>query len=210
MSVFDKYECEGQMSLFDLIEPQEQPKADIEKNYLEDAIMRGTVFVDGKKRVYELYQKNMTPSDRANAIKKEYGLGGAGWPLEGYGMHGYDTYHGGLKIEWRDETGEHEKVFQWKQVEEVIRRLVDSGKYYQPPKKRNCAATNEECNHENCKKVAIECLDIDCKAQCCQSCTEMCGARCNYSAHQPRVLKEYIDLENQTWVDNPNFHADGD
>lgn len=34
--------------------------------------------------------------------------------------------------------------------------------------------------------------------------------RLRYSAHQPKVLKEYIDLENQTWVDNPNFHADGD
>lgn len=205
MSVFDKYECEGQMSLFDLIETQEQPKADIEKNYLEDAIMRGTGFVDGKKRVYELYQKNMTPSDRANAIKKEYGLGGAGWPLEGYGMHGYNTYHGGLRIEWRDATGEHEKVFQWKQVEETIHRLVNSGQYYQPPKRRNCAATNEECNHENCKKVAAECLGIDCKAECCQACTEMCGARCNYSAHQPKVRKEYVDINNQTWVDNPNY-----
>lgn len=76
---------------------------------------------------------------------------------------------------------------------------------YQPPKKRRCAATNEECNHENCKKVAIECLDIDCKANCCQACTEMCGARCNYSAHQPKVRKEYVDINNQTWVDNPNY-----
>lgn len=147
----------------------------------------------------------MTASDRTKAIKEEYGLGGAGWPLEGLGLHGYDTYHGGLRIEWRDATGEHEKVFQWKQVEEIIHRLVNSGQYYQPPKKRRCAATNEECNHENCKKVAVECLGIDCKAECCQSCAEICGARCNYSAHQPKVCKEYTDINNQTWVDNPNY-----
>lgn len=69
-----------------------------------------------------------------------------------------------------------------------------------PPKKRNCAATNEPCNHENCKQVAIECLDIECKAECCQACTEMCGARCNYSAHQPKKL----NTETKEWVEVPS------
>lgn len=74
-----------------------------------------------------------------------------------------------------------------------------------PPEKRNCAATNKECNHKECKEVAIKCLGINCEAECCQACTLDCGARCNYSAHQPKVLKEKTDIKNQTWVRNPNY-----
>ena len=195
-----KYECYGQISLFD--EPT-QPEKNID-DYLKEAIIHGTGFVDGKKRVYELYQKNITVSERIHEIKKEYGIGGAGWPLEGYGLHGYNTFGKGITIEWRDEKGNHEKKFDWKDVEKVIHRLVDSGEYYKE-KKRTCAATNEECNHDGCKEVAIKCLGINCKAECCQACTENCGARCNYSAHQPNVRKEYKDIEHQTWVDNPNY-----
>lgn len=194
---------EGQMSLFDMFDQADKPDTDIQ-SYLKEAIMHGTGFVGGKERVYKLYQQEMSPQERAYAIKKEYGLGGAGWPLEGYGLHGYDTFHNGLTIEYRNNKGEHTKLYGWNEVEKAIHRLVDSGEYYKP-KKRTCAATNQECNHEGCKEVAIKCLGIDCKAECCQACAEDCGARCNYSAHQPKVLKEKIDFQNQTWVRNPNY-----
>ena len=198
-------DIDGQISLFDILNPQKASHP-IEE-YLKEAIMRGTGFSRGKERVYELYHKDMTQSERAEKIKKEYGICGAGWPIEGYGLHGYDTYHGGFRIEWRDEIGDHEKLYNWNEVEKVIHSLVDSGEYYKP-KKRICSATNQECNHEGCKEVAIKCLDIDCKVECCQACAEDCGARCNYSAHQPKVRKEYQDIEHQTWVDNPNYKTE--
>lgn len=50
-------EIEGQISLFDLMGPQEQPPVDITEEYLKEAIMHGTGFTNGKKRVYEFYQK---------------------------------------------------------------------------------------------------------------------------------------------------------
>lgn len=116
----------GQLSLFDMIE---QPSKDVAEKYLEEVVLRGTGFVHGKKRVYQFYQETMTATERTQRIKKEYGLGGAGWPLDGYGLHGYDTYSNGIKIQYRTELGEYEKIFAWKQVEEVIHSLVDSGKY---------------------------------------------------------------------------------
>ncbi|MGN0348214.1 MAG: hypothetical protein ACI4DR_01625 [Roseburia sp.] len=119
----------GQISLFDMLGQSDKSDVDVQ-SYLKEAIMSGTCFVNGKKRVYELYQKNMTPSERARAIKEEYGLGGAGWPLDEYGLHGYDSFHNGLTIEWRDETGDHKKTFNWNEVERVIRSLVESGEYY--------------------------------------------------------------------------------
>lgn len=126
MGVFDKYECDGQISLFDIIEPPKVNKLEV---YLEEAILHGTGFAGGKKRVEELYQKNMTPSERTSAIKKEYGLGGCGWPLDGYGLYGYNTFSDGLEIEWKDEDGKHEQTFGWKHVETVIHKLVSQGKY---------------------------------------------------------------------------------
>lgn len=98
-------DIEGQISLFDIFNQSDNPDIDIIQSYLTEAIMHGTGFKNGKKRVYEFYQKNMTSSERAAAIKEEYGLGGAGWPIEGYGLHGYDSFHNGLTIEWLDEVG---------------------------------------------------------------------------------------------------------
>lgn len=121
-------DIEGQISLFDTFGQSDKPDTDIQ-SYLKEAIMHGTGFVGGKKRVCELYQKEMQPSERATAIKEEYGIGGAGWPLEGYGLHGYNSYHNGLTIEWIDETGNHEKLFKWSEVEKVIHGLVVEGQY---------------------------------------------------------------------------------
>lgn len=75
----------GQISLFDMFGQSDKPDIDIQ-SYLKEAIMHGTGFVGGKERVYKLYQQEMQPQERAYAIKKEYGIGGAGWPLEGYGL----------------------------------------------------------------------------------------------------------------------------
>lgn len=125
-------DIEGQISLFDIFNQPDNLNIDIIQSYLTEAIMHGTGFENGKKRVYEFYQKNMTPSERAAAIKKEYGLGGAGWPIEGYGLHGYDSFHNGLTIKWRDELGNHKKLFKWNEVEKVIHRLVNHGDYYNP------------------------------------------------------------------------------
>ena len=286
VTIIPKYQCIGQMNIFDFLEDN-NIKNDADK-MIEEVLLRGTGFVGGKQRVCNFYlQSELTSAKRANLIKKEYGTGGAGWPLDGYGVHGYDTYKGdGITIYFRDESGEHKKVVSWNKVEKWIGKFISEGKYNKrpiphypkmnskklakcpkcgtripefskpsvceecfqeldwrfwginyltsettnndktcknciyanwnerkclceidciqysefqsKPLKRNCAATLKECNHENCKKVAVECLDIDCKAECCQACTKLCGARCNYSSHQPKVF----DKDNNEWIEN--------
>ena len=119
----------GQISLFDTIGQSDKSGVD-DQTYLKEAIMYGTGFVNGKKRVYELYQQEMSTKERTYAIKKEYGIGGSGWPINGYGLHGYNSFNNGLTIEWADESGNHEKLFDWNDVEKVIHRVIDSGEYY--------------------------------------------------------------------------------
>lgn len=109
-----------------------QPKKEttIPHEYIVDVLLRGTGFVNGKTRVYKLYEENISESERAKLIKKEYGLGGAGWPIEGYGLHGYDSFNSqGLKIQWRDEEGEKEGYLSWKSVESEIAVLIMTGEY---------------------------------------------------------------------------------
>ncbi|MGN0154646.1 MAG: DEAD/DEAH box helicase family protein [Lachnospiraceae bacterium] len=80
-----------------------------------------------------MYQKDMSTTERAKKLKAEYGIGGSGWPIEGYGLHGYDTYKSkGLRLQWRDEEGEKEGYISWNTIEREIAALVMLGEYYQP------------------------------------------------------------------------------
>ena len=108
----------------------------VPSEYVKEILMRGTGFVGGKGRVCEIYQTEIDAGTRAKRIKAEYGQCGASWPLDGLGLHGYDTFHGsGLRIQWRDEEGEVEGYVSWKNVEKEIGVLILTGEY-QPERPR--------------------------------------------------------------------------
>lgn len=170
---------DGQLSIFDFI-PNDKPDTNnIIKDILLDVIMTGTVFVGGKKRVYEFYNKDMTAKERANAIKDEYGIGGGSLSGE-YFRHGFKNYDAkGIEIIHEEER----KLFSWVEVEKIIHGLIDSGKYYQTEKVIGyCYATNNPCNRENLTDIAHD-LGMKCEAKCCAGCPEKkeCGASCNQS-----------------------------
>lgn len=105
----------------------------IPHEYVVQTLLCGSSFQDSKKRIAGFYQNITDKKERVSAIRKEYGQGGSGWPLEGYGLHGYDTFHGkGLRLQWRDAQGEKEGYVSWKTVEEEIGALILAGEYYHP------------------------------------------------------------------------------
>lgn len=107
-------------------------------DYIVNVLLRGTGFQNGKKRVYDIYKSVDSATERAKLVKKEFGLGGAGWPVEGYGLHGYDTFKPqGMRFQWRDAEGEKEGYISWKAVEEEIRVLINKGIYYQEVMEEN-------------------------------------------------------------------------
>lgn len=122
-----------QASLFDYAYLNPKKETVIPHEYIKDTLMRGSGFQGGKKRIYEIYQKVSEPSERTKKIKQEYGQGGVSWPVEGFGLHGYDSFHGkGIRLQWRDAEGEKEGYLSWKTVEAEIGALILTGEYYQP------------------------------------------------------------------------------
>ena len=102
----------------------------VPSEYIKEVLMRGTGFVGGKGRVCKIYQTEIDAGTRAKLIKQEYGTGGAGWPIDGLGLHGYDTFHGnGLRFQWRDEEGEVEGYVSWKDIEKELGVLILTGEY---------------------------------------------------------------------------------
>lgn len=114
-----------------------KPKTElvVPHDYIRQILLQGSGFSHGKRRIYEIFDTVSDSGERVKRIKKEYGQGGAGWPIDGYGLHGYDTFHGkGLRFQWRDEEGEKEGYLNWNAVERELSVLIMTGEYYQPPK----------------------------------------------------------------------------
>lgn len=117
-----------------------KPKTElvVPHDYIRQVLLQGSGFSHGKRRIYEIFDTVADPGERVKRIRKEYGQGGAGWPVDGYGLHGYDTYHGkGLRFQWRDEEGEKDGYLNWNAVERELSVLIMTGEYYQPPKAFN-------------------------------------------------------------------------
>lgn len=104
--------------------------ATVPGEYIKQVLMRGTGFIGGKGRVCKIFETEIDAGTRAKRIKAEYGQGGAGWPVDGLGLHGYDTFHGnGLRFQWRDEYGEVEGYVSWKDIEKELGVLILTGEY---------------------------------------------------------------------------------
>lgn len=114
-------------------------KADyIPHDYIRQVMLRGTGFEGGFDRVVQIFQNEMEAGKRTALIKKEYGLGGASWPVDGMGLHGYDTYGSqGIRFQWRDEQGEAEGTLSWSSVEQEIGTLILTGEYKSRDRQNN-------------------------------------------------------------------------
>ena len=103
--------------------------------YITQALMRGSGYDDGKRRIYEIFQNISDPGERIKAIRNEYRQSGAGWQLEGDGLHGYDAFNAkGIRFQWREGESEKEGYVNWKAIERELGALIMTGEYYTPAK----------------------------------------------------------------------------
>lgn len=130
----------------------------VPQKYIDEVLKRGSGFEGGKHRICQMYKDNtLTASARAAKIKQEYGLGGAGWPMEGkLGVHGYDTIQKakGIKIEWIDEQGENEGYVSWRDVEKNIAWLISTNNYLEEEIKQPEQAQEEVLEQTDISEMA--------------------------------------------------------
>ncbi len=118
------------VSKYDYISPKLEKI--VPNEYVLEVLTEGIGFVGGKVRIFNFYyERKLSRAERVKAIKESYGQGGASWPLDGYGLHGYDTFTSkGIRFFWRDEEGEKVGYLSWSKIEEEIGSLVLAGKYH--------------------------------------------------------------------------------
>lgn len=103
-------------------EKMEDPKEELIKNQLK----RGSGFENGKFRIYENYQADLTKKDFASFLKDEYGIGGSYFDVE-------LTYNSkGFKIKNED----YDIFLKWNEVAEYISNLIDKEEYFTEAEKK--------------------------------------------------------------------------
>lgn len=105
-------------------------KLSFEDDIINNCLLRGSGFVNGKKRIVELFNNpELSSKQRARLICNEYGIGGWGSPLSGDGLHGayYDSK--GLKISYRNDGEDKEILLKWEYVERRLKTLIDENLY---------------------------------------------------------------------------------
>ena len=105
-------------------------KLSFEDDIINNCLLRGSGFVNGKKRILELFNNSeLSSKQRAELICKEYGIGGWGSPLSGDGIHGAYYYSKGLKISYRKDGEDKEMLLKWEDVERRLKTLIDENLY---------------------------------------------------------------------------------
>lgn len=180
MSIWSKYQCEGQMTIFDFINEPETPSVaesnqSIIRKIEEREILKGSGFENGKTRIYNFFKEDHTEKECAEFLKKEYGQGG--WSIdEGWCDHNAN----GIDIKFNDLIGKCSEVhIGWPMVAKRIKELINTGKY-RPNEEKICKLSNHTCNKNELWKIADTFDDVICPHVCCNKCSEkLCGARCN-------------------------------
>ncbi len=98
---------------------------------IEEYAKIGSGFLGGKERIVKFFNSNNSIADRAEFLKKEYGIGGFGIPgKKMWVVHSGQTDGRGSTIEYYNENMHNIKIFvTYKQIAETINDLIERGEY---------------------------------------------------------------------------------
>jgi N12 class adenine-specific DNA methylase len=101
-------------------------KIDVEK-IINQAILRGSGFQNGKQRIIDFFADNHTAKEKADFLKNEYGIGGSSMTMSDT-LSGFLNYDGkGIRIE----VYHHDSIkLSWAKVANRIDALIASGEYF--------------------------------------------------------------------------------
>ncbi|MEE0061421.1 MAG: YodL domain-containing protein, partial [Acutalibacteraceae bacterium] len=117
------------------VDVQNQASAfSISQQIIDDTLCRGSGFSQGKMRIYEQFEKNLSSKENAEFLKNEYGVGGGS---HAGGHDGYSTWHDakGLSITKGYDDKRPEVFLNWKQVATRIYQLIRMDRFLNPKEK---------------------------------------------------------------------------
>lgn len=106
---------------------------------IDEVLTRGSGFENGKFRIYEQFEKNLSREENARFLKKEYGIGGS-YPIK-RGL-GIDEDHAGAGIKLRSGFSENspKMLLKWTEAGKRIRELIALDRYLSPKEKKQYPA----------------------------------------------------------------------
>lgn len=111
-------------------EPQPDDGSHITEDDVNVIITRGSVFEDGKYRIYNHFQQTETEKETVAFLKKEYGIGGFSWTFAdgGSGFVNFDGKGFSILYDFKDDL-RYEKKLKWKDVGKRLEYLVRMDRY---------------------------------------------------------------------------------
>ena len=102
---------------------------------IDEVLTRGSGFENGKFRIYEQFEKNLSLEENAKFLKKEYGIGGR-YPIKS-GL-GIDEDHSGAGIKLRSGFSEDSPkiLLKWTEAAKRIGQLIAMGQYLSPKERK--------------------------------------------------------------------------
>lgn len=122
---------------------------------IEKEILRGSGFVDGKYRIFDFFKTSNDAKERADFLKKEYGIGG--WSTDfGYLDHSakgleFQTYKRGEHFEKEDT-----KLMSWSEVSKRIAELIKENRYLNDKEKEKYLIWSKEKDISKDQAAAVK------------------------------------------------------
>lgn len=179
MSVWDKYECEGQLSLFDFIEsPKQENNVDRQRKIEQevvDNVLNWTI------RCVQGWSK-LSREERIEQAKIANNHSGGG-----RSDYMWQCNLNGIDITFDKPIGKCIAVhIGWPMFDDRVFG-------------RECKFSGHTCNREELWKIA-ESLEVDCIKQCCRNCkVKCCGARCNGSEEPSKCYSCFHEDQGKCW-----------
>lgn len=146
----------------EMLEPPALPGF-ITQDEIDGAIAQGNLMAGGKRRIHAYLTQAHTPKEKADFLKREYGIGGRSHALSG--MAGSWEEHDGKGICLRKDGCEN-VLLRWPEVTRRIEALIRQNRYLTPeelerakPRKRESRVTQEDID------LAIQEWTDDCESK---------------------------------------------
>lgn len=127
---------ENQISAIEETEETKTSVFSFSQEIIDNVLCSGSGVSEGKLRIYEQYQKNLSPKENEKFLKDEYGIGGSS-PVMIINETKISEWHNGKGIELS--TGFNENAVKlhlpWKKVERRLFDLIKLDRYLNPKEK---------------------------------------------------------------------------